>query len=91
MAAGDSAQVPVPAGKTWVVRDVCLSGGTTGVVNVAIAGATNFVVMPPAGYPVAGSMSHWTGRVVLEAGMSLLVYGSAAADVTITGYELSAA
>lgn len=86
----------VPAGFTWVVRDVRMvntqpqTGLHVGAL-VLLSSAGPKITATPTFFSVTGELYHWEGRGMVPAGESLqLVTDSNGWEAVVDGYQLSA-
>lgn len=83
----------VPAGKTWVVRDVaayCPAAGGTPAMSVTVPGAGVIAAFSQSSATVA-AVFHWEGMQVIRAGETLQLSGLGAVwQAMVSGYELGA-
>jgi hypothetical protein len=93
LTAGVPQTATVPTGKVWVVRDMFLHWITTsgsGIVEVVDTFTSTYLWylnLPPATQPEY----HWHGHQVMlqDTNMVIAVTGSIAANIRVSGYELS--
>lgn len=84
----------VPLGFVTVVRDVDVYVGGPSGTDFRIIGdaGQTFVYLPGptfSDFPATKYFGQWRGRQVIPAGASFVCRTTAAADVTVSGYELA--
>jgi hypothetical protein len=81
----------VPAGETWILRDIELFQNVVPPypeVYVAIDGAANILHLRSEDWDT--TCRQWEGRVALKEGERVVVYFGKPTDIIITGYVLQA-
>lgn len=90
--AGSSDLASVPAGTTWVVRDIALwCSDTTASQPAQVVYYDGSHNIPIAGFDVlaAQAIGQWQGRVVVASGWTIrLLKGAGDLTLSISGYQL---
>lgn len=80
----------VPGDKIWVIRDISVGAGGTGLEFVAQGGGISFVQLYlTLASGVAVGTLRWEGRQVLNPGDTLEMFSNGSCAAAISGYELN--